>query len=166
MRLKLVREAFDDADSIFELKHDGFRGLVYLEDQQCRLVSRNQRGLKFASLETALAKLPVDSAILDGEVICLDQNGVSRFNQLLNRKTEPVFYAFDLLWLNGEDLRQLPLIERKARLGKFIRSAKCDRLLFAQHIETTGKRFFQEICAGDLEGDCRQAEALHLQRRR
>ena len=55
-----------------ELKHDGFRGLVYLEDQQYRLVSRNQRGLKFASLKTALAKLPVDHAILDGEIICLD----------------------------------------------------------------------------------------------
>ena len=145
MRLKLVREAFDDADFIFELKHDGFRGLAYLEDQQCRLVSRNQRGLKFASLKTALARLPVDDAILDGEIICLDQNGVSRFNQLLNRKTEPLFYAFDLLWLNGEDLRQLPLIERKARLGKFIRSAKCNRLLFAQHIEMRSKRFFQEI---------------------
>ena len=100
----------------------------------------------------SIAKLPVDDAILDGEIICLDQNGVSQFNQLLNRKTEPVFYAFDLLWLNGEDLRQLPLIERKARLVKFVRSAKCDRLLFAQHIETRGGRFFQEICARDLEG--------------
>ena len=152
MRLKLVREAFDDADFIFELKHDGFRGLMYMEDEQCRLVSRNQRGLKFASLKTALAKLPVDDVILDGEIICLDQNGVSQFSQLLNRKTEPVFYAFDLLWLNGEDLRQLPLIERKARLGKFVQSAKCDRLLFAQHIESRGRRFFQEICARDLEG--------------
>lgn len=152
MRLKLVREAFDDADFIFELKHDGFRGMVYIEDRQCRLVSRNQRSLKFSSLKNTLAKLPVNDIILDGEIICLDQNGVSRFNQLLNRKTEPVFYAFDLLWLNGEDLRPLPLIERKARLGKFVRSAKCDRLLYAQHIEVTGKRFFQEICARDLEG--------------
>jgi len=152
MRLRLVREAFDDADFIFELKHDGFRAVVYIEDQQCRLVSRSQRSLKFASLKTALTKLPVDNVILDGEIICIDQNGVSRFNQLLDRKTEPVFYAFDLLWLNGEDLRPLPLIERKVRLGRFIRSAKCDRLLFAQHIETTGKRFFQEICARDLEG--------------
>jgi bifunctional non-homologous end joining protein LigD len=152
MRLRLVREALDDDDFIFELKHDGFRGVVYVEEQQCRLASRNQRSLKFASLKTSLAKLPVDNVILDGEIICVDRNGVSRFNQLLNRKMEPVLYAFDLLWFNGEDLRQLPLIERKARLGKFVRSVKCDRLLFAQHIETTGKRFFQEICARDLEG--------------
>lgn len=90
--------------------------------------------------------------ILDGEIICLDQNGVSRFNELLNRKTEPVFYAFDLLWLNGEDPRQLPLIERKARLGKFVRSAKCERLLFAQHIETRGRRFFKKSALGTLRG--------------
>jgi hypothetical protein len=55
MQLRLVREAFDDADFIFELKQDGFRGLVYIEDQQCRLVSRNQRSLQFASLKTTLA---------------------------------------------------------------------------------------------------------------
>ena len=53
MRLRLLREAFDDADFVFELKHDGFRGLVYIEDQQSRLGSGNQRGLKFASLKTA-----------------------------------------------------------------------------------------------------------------
>jgi bifunctional non-homologous end joining protein LigD len=152
MRLRQIPKPFDDPNFVFELKRDGFRGVVYIEDQQCRLVSRNQRGLKFASLKTALAKLRVNDIILDGEIVCLDERGVSQFNQLLNRKTEPVFYAFDLLWLDGEDLRQLPLIERKARLGRFIKSAKCDRLLFAQHIEGTGKRFFQEICARDLEG--------------
>jgi len=69
MRLRLVREALDDDDFIFELKHDGFRGVVYVEEQQCRLASRNQRSLKFASLKTSLAKLPVDNVILDGEII-------------------------------------------------------------------------------------------------
>jgi len=97
-------------------------------------------------------KLPVKNAIIDGEIICLDAKGVSRFNQLLSRKGEPVFYAFDLLWLDGEDLRQRPLIERKKRLGRLVRAAKCPRLLYAQHIMQHGKSFFAEICARDLEG--------------
>jgi bifunctional non-homologous end joining protein LigD len=63
-----------------------------------------------------------------------------------------VFYAFDLLWLDGEDLRQRPLVERKKRLARLIQAATCSRLLYAQHIEQHGKGFFAEICARDLEG--------------
>jgi bifunctional non-homologous end joining protein LigD len=84
--------------------------------------------------------------------VCLDNKGVSQFNQLLSRKGEPVFYAFDLLWLDSEDLRQRPLIERKKRLARLVRAAKCSRLLYAQHVEQHGKAFFAEICARDLEG--------------
>ena len=100
----------------------------------------------------SLAKLPVENAILDGEIICVDAKGVSQFNQLLRRKEEPVFYAFDLLWLDGEDLTQRPLVERKKRLARLVRAAKCPRLLYAQHIEQHGKDFFAEVCARDLEG--------------
>jgi len=78
--------------------------------------------------------------------------GVSRFNQLLNRKAEPILYAFDLLWLDGKDLRQLPLIERKSQLAHLVESSNCERLLFAQHVEGEGKRLFKEICCRDLEG--------------
>ena len=152
MRLRLVREPFDHPDYIFELKHDGFRAVAYLQNGECKLVSRNQRNLGFEALKRSLAKLPVENAILDGEVICLDAKGVSQFNQLLSRKGEPVLYAFDLLWLEGEDLRQRPLIERKKRLARLVRSAKCPRLLYAQHVEGKGKKFFDEICARDLEG--------------
>ena len=77
---------------------------------------------------------------------------MSQFNQLLSRKGEPVFYAFDLLWLDAEDLRQRPLIERKKRLARLVRAEKCSRMLYAQHIEQHGKGFFAEICARDLEG--------------
>jgi bifunctional non-homologous end joining protein LigD len=112
----------------------------------------NQRNLGFESLKKALAKLPVQTAILDGEIVCLDVKGVSQFNQLLSRKGEPVFYAFDLLWLDGEDLRQRPLVERKKRLARLVQTAKCSRLLYAQHIMHHGKAFFAEICARDLEG--------------
>ena len=152
MRLRLVKEPFDDREYLFELKLDGFRAIVYLENGQCRLVSRNLKNLSFESLKKALAKLPVQDAILDGEIVCLDANGVSQFNQLLSRKGEPVFYAFDLLWHNGADLRQLSLVQRKSRLQLLIREGKCLRLLYAQHIVQDGKRFFEEICSRDLEG--------------
>ena len=80
------------------------------------------------------------------------KNGVSRFYQLLHGKAEPVFYAFDLLWLNGEDLRPKPLLERKETLRALIHSSKCTRILYADRIEQFGKRLFQEICGRDLEG--------------
>jgi bifunctional non-homologous end joining protein LigD len=152
MRLRLVREPFDHPDYIFELKHDGFRAIAYLQHGESKLVSRNQRNLGFGALNQSLAKLPVENAIIDGEIICVDAKGVSQFNQLLSRKGEPVFYAFDLLWLDGEDLRQRPFVERKKRLARLVRAAKCPRLLYAQHVEGEGKKFFAEICARDLEG--------------
>jgi bifunctional non-homologous end joining protein LigD len=106
MRLRLVKEAFNDPEYIFELKNDGFRALAYIERGECRLVSRNLKHLRFDALEEALATLPAHNAIIDGEIVCLDANGVSQFNELLNRKAEPVLYAFELLWLNGEDRRR------------------------------------------------------------
>jgi bifunctional non-homologous end joining protein LigD len=102
--MRLTRsKPFDSPDYIFELKHDGFRAIAYIDDGNADLVSRNQNRFAFGALKIALAQLPVRNAILDGEVICLDKNGVSQFNKLLARKTPPIFYAFDLLWLNGKD---------------------------------------------------------------
>ena len=152
MRLRQVERPFDHPDYIFELKHDGFRAVAYIQNGECKLVSRNQNNLRFESLKRSLTKLPVESAIIDGEIVCLDKNGVSQFYELLNRKGKPILYAFDLLWLNGEDLRQLPLVERKNHLDALIRSADCKSIMYAQHIEREGKRFFEEICARDLEG--------------
>ncbi|MGB2663046.1 MAG: hypothetical protein WAK48_03510 [Candidatus Acidiferrum sp.] len=96
------------------LKHDGFRALTYVEEGKCKLVSRNSNLLKsFQSLKESLGKLRVQNAILDGEIICIDRNGISQFNELFSRQGTPVFYAFDLLWLNHEDLRNHPLIDWK-----------------------------------------------------
>ena len=152
MRLRPIKEPFDNPDYIFELKHDGFRAVVYLQNGECKLISRNLKNLRFESLKTTLGKLPVKNAIIDGEICCLDERGVSQFNQLLNRKAEPVLYAFDLLWLDDEDLRRLPLVERKSRLAALVQASRCERILYAQHVEGEGKRMFEEICAHDLEG--------------
>jgi bifunctional non-homologous end joining protein LigD len=152
MRLTRIAKPFDNPDYIFELKHDGFRAIAYIEDGKCQLVSRNSNHFKFLGLSQSLAKLDVDDAIFDGEVICLDGNGVSQFNHLVSRKYEPVFYAFDLLWLDGRDLRKLPLLERKERLEKLLKKAKCKEILYAHHILANGIALFEEICQRDLEG--------------
>jgi bifunctional non-homologous end joining protein LigD len=78
----------------------------------------------------------------------------SQFNALLTGKGRDMalFYAFDLVWLNGTDYRRTPLVERKAQLSEFVRRSRCPRLLYAQHIDGAGKQFFREICARDLEG--------------
>jgi ATP-dependent DNA ligase len=103
------------------------------------LVSRKRNHYKsFESLKTALAHLKATDVILDGELVCLDGEGYSQFNQLLYRREEPVFYVFDLFWLNGHDLRQLPLIERKKQLHKLIANSECDRVVYAQHIVKRG----------------------------
>ena len=101
---------------------------------------------------------PAVTHFSDSELVCLDERGVSQFYQLLNRKAEPVLYAFDLLWLDGEDLRRLSLIERKQKLRDLIRSSGNSRLLFAGE----GKRLFKEICEGP-GGDRGEAEAGDLQ---
>ncbi len=84
--------------------------------------------------------------------MCIDSHGVSQFNVLFSRRGKPVFYAFDLLWLDGEDLRKLPLIERKRRLLELIQHSECQQIIYAQHIEHHGIRFFEETCSRDLEG--------------
>ena len=105
-----MRYAIDEDNHIAQ-------NVIVFPSGECKILSRNLNHLRFTSLKKALAKLPVQNAILDGEIVCLDENGVSRFYQPLHGKAEPIFYAFDLLWLNAEDLRPEPLLEQKNRLS-------------------------------------------------
>jgi bifunctional non-homologous end joining protein LigD len=163
VRLRLVKEPFDNPDYIFELKHDGFRALAYVDARECRLVSRNLRSLRFEYLRAALGKLRVKNAIIDGEIVCLDANGISQFNALLTTKGHDAaaFYAFDLIWLNGADLRLKPLMERKARLRELVRKSRCPRLLYAQHVEGGGKRVVQRnlpLRSGRYRGETKDGD--------
>jgi bifunctional non-homologous end joining protein LigD len=108
---KLARslQPFDDKDWLFELKHDGFRSLAYLENGHCRLVSRRRNTYKSLVLREALSGLRAQSAIWT-ERSSPSIPAVSQFKELLYRRGRAVFFAFDLLWLNNTDLRQAPLI--------------------------------------------------------
>src|SRR5215471_10861640 len=153
MRLSRRPEPFDSDDYIFELKVDGFRSLAYIEKGQCDLVSRNGNTFRnFKDLAQWIGEnLRVENAVLDGEIASVDDSGRSVFNDLLFRRRECVFFAFDLLFLNGEDMRALPLIERKARLKQLLRR-KRSPVLYVDHIKARGREFFEKFCELDLEG--------------
>jgi len=145
-----LASAFDDERFIFELKHDGFRALAYITPDGCRLVSRRGNVYKsFGSLSNALSSLKC-SAIQDGEIVTLDENGRPRFYDQLRRRGNAVFYAFDLLWQDGRDLRAVALLERKRALERLVTGHS--KVLYAQHVETRGCQLFEIVKDRDLEG--------------
>ena len=153
MKLKQIDAPFDDDEWICEIKYDGFRALAYIEDGKCRLVSRNDRAYtRFKKIATRIpGEVNAKTAILDGELVCLGPDGRSRFDDLMFNRAEPIFAAFDLLYLNGCDLRDLPLLERKRALeATLVSPAKA--ILFVQHIDTHASALFQTMCDMDAEG--------------
>jgi bifunctional non-homologous end joining protein LigD len=160
-----VRAPFDDPGWIFELKLDGFRALAHLRDGKAELVSR--RGLVYRSrIFTALAaQIPGDireqTAVLDGELVVLDAHGRPQFSELMHRRGVPVFVAFDVLLLDGKDVRDLPLLERKRALRRAVRrSARAVQLV--DHVRGTGIDLYALACALDLEGIvAKRADSLY-----
>src|SRR5688572_23544060 len=153
MPLMRAAQPFDHPDWLFELKHDGFRALAYLSRGGCSLISRRGNTYKSVGpLRESLSILRAKDAVLDGEIVCLDQQGRSVFKELLYRRGDPAFYAFDLVWLNGRDLKQLPLTERKRRLARLIHANKCERVICGQHLDGEGVSLFRVVCEANLEG--------------
>jgi bifunctional non-homologous end joining protein LigD len=99
--------------------------------------------------------MKVESAVLDGEIACVDDDGRPNFRNLLFRLRQCIYIAFDLLYLNGRDLRVLPLIERKAMLKKLVRR-KCSRVLYLDHVDSDGVLLFEQVVKMDLEGVCKR----------
>jgi bifunctional non-homologous end joining protein LigD len=126
MKAKLVA-APPSGNWIYEIKLDGWRALALKGGSQARLLSRNEKdfGAKFPEVMDSIAELNVQDAIIDGEIVALDEKGRSSFQLLqaydIGQQRPPIFfYAFDLLQLNGKDLKQLSLEKRKAILQKLI----------------------------------------------
>src|SRR5215467_10591539 len=111
---------------IHEVKHDGYRTLLIIERRKARTYTRNGFDWtdRYTEITKAAAKLDCRSAILDGEVIVQNKNGISDFDALKSairwRPQSLLFCAFDLLHLNGKDLRDQPLLERRAKLRKLV----------------------------------------------
>jgi ATP-dependent DNA ligase len=113
---------------IHEVKHDGYRTLLIIERRKARAYTRNgfDRTERYRGITKAAAKLDSRSAIIDGEVIVQNENGISDFDALKSairwRPESLIFCAFDLLHLNGKDLREQPLLERRAKLKELVPS--------------------------------------------
>jgi ATP-dependent DNA ligase len=122
----LVRQPFSDPEYLFEPKLDGYRAICFVEDSRVRFLSRKGHRLteRFPELRQISASVKAESAIIDGEVVALDQAGLPCFEGLHGRSSKvvcvTVFYAFDLLYLDGYDLTQCPLIARKTALRKIL----------------------------------------------
>ncbi len=147
---------FNHPEWLFELKYDGFRALARIKRGQCELISRNGHPFSsFAELgkSIALALPHLQDAVLDGEIVCLDRKGRPQFNDLLFKRSQPCFFAFDLLYADGKDCRRDSLVERKAALRHMIHRLPADSpVRFADHIERSGVALFERVCKLDLEG--------------
>lgn len=146
---------------IHEVKFDGYRVIARLDDGQVTLLTRSGEDWteRMPRLEEAIGKLKAQRAILDGEFVALNEQGLSDFQLLQNsfsgKSQAPLaYYAFDLLYLDGADLRDLPLLERKAKLQALLaRLPKGQSTLrYSDHTQGNGARFFAEAAKLGLEG--------------
>jgi bifunctional non-homologous end joining protein LigD len=145
---------------VHEVKFDGYRMGARIEDGTVKLITRS--GLdwtrRFPTIAKALGKTKAKSAWLDGEVVVPDENGHSSFSSLQRALSdgddeEMVFYLFDLPYLNGQDLRDLPLIQRKQILRDTLFAKKANgALAYSDHHEAEGADFFKAVCNMGLEG--------------
>lgn len=160
---QLVRHAPEGDEWLHEIKFDGYRLICRVDTPGAQFYTR--QGLnwtkKFEGLKSAVEAIGLKHTILDGEVVCLNDSGVSDFsclqetlsadNTKQNRKL--IYYVFDLLFLNGNDLRERPLEERKELLATILKDHPSkDLVRFSEHIVGQGRKFFAQSCHAGLEG--------------
>jgi bifunctional non-homologous end joining protein LigD len=150
----LVQKPFSSQQWLFEPKWDGWRAMCFVRDGEAQFVSRRRNSLdeRFPQLKQARELIKATTAVLDGEIVALDEKGFPRFNGLRSKSTSVVFYAFDLLYLDGYDLTRCPLIKRKALLKKILPKDNTGRIRFTDHITGKGEQLFKQIEALNLEG--------------
>jgi bifunctional non-homologous end joining protein LigD len=140
---------------IHEIKHDGFRILARRDAERVRLFTRHGTDFtaRYPKIAAAVERLPVRSCALDGEAIVVNTEGLSVFDLIRYRQHDhaAVFCAFDLIELDGEDLRWQPVERRKAVLADLLRDTR-DGIAFNQHFEADGTIVFEHACALGCEG--------------
>ncbi|MGE5520620.1 MAG: non-homologous end-joining DNA ligase, partial [Candidatus Dadabacteria bacterium] len=151
----LVDQPFDDNNWLFEIKWDGYRAVALCSGTDVQLYSRNLQSFtnKYSPVTNALKNLKLN-AVLDGEIVAVNEQGMAHFQSLQNWQNTPVeiqYYVFDILWLNGYDLTQLPLADRKEILRQLL--PPDDGIIrYSDHIEGKGKEFFELALQKGLEG--------------
>lgn len=153
----LVKAVPTDSNWSYEIKFDGIRLICFIENGKARLMTRNDKDWtkKLPRLVADIEKLGLKNAIIDGELVALDEHGVSRFQLIQNYlelgENVPVYYyTFDLPYCNGYDLCHVPLEKRKAYLQSLI--PKQSLIRFSEHLNGEGKAIFKQACSLKLEG--------------
>lgn len=155
MLCTLVEKPFNQAGWLFEIKWDGYRAIASKKKIELELYSRTGQDFakKYPPIFEALQKLNHDY-ILDGEIVVIDRDGQSHFEWLQNWRDDPqgtlVYYAFDLLWLDGHDIRTMPLTERKRLLADLL--PKESPIRYSDHVATDGEKLFKLMRDQGLEG--------------
>jgi len=158
MKSKLVDTPPTGGDWVYELKFDGFRTQAVKKGAKVKLISRNENDLtnKFQEIADALAALPCEEAVVDGEVVAVDEQGRSSFQLLqgyeMDGRDAPLYYyVFDLLQLDGKSLTGLPLIQRKEILQKLCRGMS-DPIRYSGELGGDAQQLLREIKNHGLEG--------------
>ncbi|QQN62818.1 non-homologous end-joining DNA ligase [Bradyrhizobium diazoefficiens] len=140
---------------IHEIKYDGYRAQLHLANKDIRIFTRN--GLdwtrQFAKVAHDADLVNAKSAIIDGEIVVPGEGGKTDFatlqNSLKGNSSNIGMIAFDLLYLDGRDLRRVPLLERKAALKDLLTGTQ---IAYSEHFKVDGAELFRRVCAGELEG--------------
>lgn len=160
-------------DWLHEVKFDGYRLIAILAGGKVRILTRNGKDwtAKFGGIAGALEALPVKEAVLDGEAVVLDKDGISDFQALQNalkgsRKNALHFFVFDILYCNGFSLTRVPLIDRKTFLQRILGFLESDMIRYSDHILGKGAAVFEDACKMSLEGIVsKRAASTYTQRR-
>ena len=167
MLATLVEQPFDDPDWVFEVKWDGYRTISYIQQGEVQLSSRNNKSFteKYYPITKSLKEWRFN-AVIDGEILVIDEEGVSNFSALQNWRSESdgemVMYVFDLLWYEGNNLMKLPLADRQAMLKKVLPTNN-DKIRLSQVFVANGEEFFKAAEQLGLEGMiAKKANSLYI----
>jgi len=166
MLAESTEKPFDSPEWLFEIKWDGYRAVAFIQNDSVRLISRNQNELtaRYPELNDMPKAVKAKNAIIDGEVVALDSEGKPSFSLMqqrtgfrpggkrgaANADVPVLYYAFDLIYLDGEDWRRVPLEERKRKLASIIKPG--DSLRYSDHYEAQGQALFDMAKSTGLEG--------------
>ena len=180
MLAESIDEPFDGMDWLFEIKWDGYRAIAFLDGGKVRLASRNQNDLtpRYPELKDLPQFIRAKTAILDGEVVALDEQGRASFSLMQQRTgfrpggrrsaakadVPVLYYVFDLLYLDGYDWRGLPLYERKQKLASVLVAG--DTVRYSDHYQAQGKALFEVARQKGLEGILAKRRASFYEERR
>lgn len=166
--LATLSEPFQEKGWLYEIKWDGYRAIAHLDGKKSKLLSRNNKSFneKFYPIYDAITQWNT-KAIVDGEVVVVTDKGTASFGQLQNWRSEAdghlLYYVFDILWLNGEDLTEKPLSERRKILEEILQQQDSELIRFSKNFSGTVQGLLKKVTKLGLEGIiAKKADSVYM----